>query len=261
MMDKDFEDKRVFISGGTGGIGFAAAKLFAARGATLAVTGRSSERGEAAVNELTALGARQARFFQGNSGSLEEMQRVTSEAAEWMGGINTVVSAGAENRNGLKPFVSMTVDYMRSTFDNLVYPRILPVHAAIPHLQKAGGGSIVMIGTDAARHVTSGESLVGATGAIVITMTKALARELARDKIRVNAVAMTITSGTPGWERAFSSEMSSKVFTKAIERFPYGRPPQASEVAEAMVFLSSDAASQISGQTLSVNGALSFGGW
>ena len=103
--------------------------------------------------------------------------------------------------------------------------------------------------------------MVGATGAVVMVLTKALARELSRDRIRVNSVALTLTSGTPGWDRAFASELGAKVFAKAVERFPFGRPPNADEVAQAMVFLASDAAGQISGQTVSVNGALSFGGW
>lgn len=260
MTTDGMKDKRFFIAGGTAGVGFAAAKEIASSGAALVVSGRSVERGEAAVRELQALGGA-AHFVRGESGNPTDCVRIAGEAAQSMGGIDAVISAGAENNAGLRPFADMTLEYMRDTLDNLLFPRLLPVHAAIPHLRDAGGGSIVMICTDAARHVTPGEGMVGAAGAAVMVMTKVLARELSRDKIRVNAVALTITSDTPGWDRAFASEMGRKVFAKAIDRFPFGRPPNADEVAKAMVFLSSDAAGQISGQTLSVNGALSFGGW
>jgi 3-oxoacyl-[acyl-carrier protein] reductase len=72
---------------------------------------------------------------------------------------------------------------------------------------------------------------------------------------------MTITSGTPSWDRIFATEsFQSRLFTKAVERFPQGKPPSAGEVADVAVFLAADAA-QVTGQTVSVNGGLSFGGW
>jgi 2-hydroxycyclohexanecarboxyl-CoA dehydrogenase len=104
--------------------------------------------------------------------------------------------------------------------------------------------------------------MIGAVGAAIILLTKALARELSRDRIRVNSVAMTITSDTPSWDRIFAREsFENRLFTKAVARFPQGRAPTADEVAQAAVFLASPAASQITGQTVSVNGGLSFGGW
>ena len=103
--------------------------------------------------------------------------------------------------------------------------------------------------------------MVGATAAMTILLTKSLARELSKYRIRVNAVALTLTSGTPGWDAAFASDLGRRVFSKAIERFPFGRPPSADEVGDVIAFLSGDASAQVSGQTVSVNGALSFGGW
>ena len=119
-----------------------------------------------------------------------------------------------------------------------------------------------MITTDAARHVTTGESIIGATGASIILLTKALARELSRHKIRVNSVALTITSDTPSWDRIFSNEnFGSRLFSKALERFPLGRAPTSDEVADTALFLLSKQSAQVNGQTISVNGGLSFGGW
>jgi 3-oxoacyl-[acyl-carrier protein] reductase len=124
------------------------------------------------------------------------------------------------------------------------------------------GGSIVMITTDAARVPTPGESIIGAVGASVILMTKALAREFSRWKIRVNSVAMTLTSDTPSWDRIFAKkDFETKVFSKALDRFPSGRAPTSDEVARTAVFLLSEDSGQINGQTVSVNGGLSFGGW
>jgi 3-oxoacyl-[acyl-carrier protein] reductase len=73
---------------------------------------------------------------------------------------------------------------------------------------------------------------------------------------------MTLTSGTRSWDKIFGAEsFESNLFGKAIARFPFGGPPSADDVADAVVFLASPQASQITGQTVSVNGGLSFGGW
>ena len=173
-----------------------------------------------------------------------------------MGRIDVVVSSGAQNPLGPMPFAQMTAEQIESGFRVRVMGRILPVHAALPYLREAGGGSVVLIGTDAARHPTPGESVIGAAGAAIILMSKALARELSRDKIRVNSVALTITSNTTSWDRMFASEsFGSTLFAKAIARFPSGRAPTAEEVAEAVTFFASDAASQITGAAIPVYGS------
>lgn len=71
---------------------------------------------------------------------------------------------------------------------------------------------------------------------------------------------MTLTADTRSWDRIFAREgFQSALFAKAVARFPFGSPPTAADVAEAVVFLASTDAAQITGQTLSVNGGLSFG--
>jgi 3-oxoacyl-[acyl-carrier protein] reductase len=80
--------------------------------------------------------------------------------------------------------------------------------------------------------------------------------------IRVNSIAMALTEGTPTWDRLVAGEgFQRDLFTKVVARFPFGRAPSADEVAAVAVFLASDAAAQVTGQTISVNGGLSFGGW
>jgi 3-oxoacyl-[acyl-carrier protein] reductase len=93
-------------------------------------------------------------------------------------------------------------------------------------------------------------------------MTKTLAKEFSRWQIRVNSVSLTLTSDTPSWDRIFGEEtFQTGLFSKALARFPSGRAPTAEEVARVAVFLASDQSSQVTGQTVSVNGGLSFGGW
>jgi 3-oxoacyl-[acyl-carrier protein] reductase len=155
----------------------------------------------------------------------------------------------------------MTPQQIESEFRMRMMPRIFPVHAALPAWREKGG-SVVLLTTDAGRVATPGESVLGAVGASIMMMTKTLAKELGRLKIRVNSVALGPTSGAPTWDRIFSGESFQRdLVAKIVERFPFGRPPSAEEAAAVAVFLASDAAAQVTGQTISVNGGLSFGGW
>lgn len=253
-------EKVALVTGGTAGVGLEVADRLAARGVGVVITGRSAERAEPALARLRETSSDVA-FEEADSGDAEALAAMVERVAgRHDGGIDMVVSAGTPHELGPTPFAEMTAEQLRTAIDGRLYPRILPVHAAVPALRKRGG-SVVMLTTDAARHVTPGESVIGAVGAAVILMTKALARELSRWQIRVNSVAMTITADTPSWDTIFATEsFQSKLFAKAVERFPQGRPPTAGEVADVAAFLAADA-TQVSGQTVSVNGGLSFGGW
>jgi 3-oxoacyl-[acyl-carrier protein] reductase len=226
------------------------------------VNGRNAARGAAALAALG--GASNSVFFsEGNVRDYETAARVVADAASRGGGrLDVLVSAGAEGPSGPKPFHEMTPRELEDGFAARVLPRIFPVHAAVPALRAAGGGAVLLITTDAARHPTPGEAIIGATGAAVILLTKALAREFSRWNTRVNALALTLTSGTPSWDRIFSAQtFENRLFSKALTRFPFGRAPTAEEVARVAAFLVSPQASQVTGQTVSVNGGLSFGGW
>lgn len=248
------------MTGGTSGVGFRIAERLSARGAAVFVNGRGAERGQAAADSLREAGG-SATFVAGDSGDAEQIAAVVERVVADGGGLDILVSAGAPAVGGPKPFAEMTARELSEIVDSRLLPRILPLHAAVEPL-RASGGSAVLLATDAARHPTPGESVIGAVGASVMLLTKAVAKELARDGVRVNALALTLTSGTPAWDRIFAREGFQKdLFSRALERFPRGRAPTAEEVAVVAVFLVSDEAAQVTGQTISVNGGLSFGGW
>lgn len=248
------------VTGGTAGVGLESAKLLAARGYAVVVTGRNPEAGAAALEALRAISPDTA-FLAGDAGAAADNNRVVAQTAERFGaGIDVLLSAGAEGTVGPRPFADLTADDLRSAFESRFFPRVLPVQAALPALRHRGG-SVVLLTTDAARHPTPGESIVGAAGAAVLLLVKSLAREFAQHAVRVNGVAMTITSGTPSWDRIFANETyQSQLFERALGRFPSGRPPGVLDVARVAAFLACDAG-EVTGQTVSVNGGLSFGGW
>lgn len=256
----DFAGKVALVTGSSGGIGYRIAEKLAQSGAHVVINSRTAATGEKALAGLKAVSPN-VTLALGDCGDYSAARKIVEAAAAINGGIDILVSSGAQGSVPPTPFAEMTGDQLVAAFDSRFYARIFPVHAAVPHLRKRGG-AVVMIGTDAGRHPTPGESIVGVVGAGVIIMTKALAREFARWKIRVNSVSLTITSDTPSWDRIFASEtFQSGLFAKALARFPSGRAPTAEEVARVAVFLASEESAQITGQTVSVNGGLSYGGW
>lgn len=258
----DLRGKTALVTGSTEGLGLRIAGNLARRGARVVLNGRNAAKGQRALALLReATGSADASFVAGDCADYEAAARVVREAAGRDGILDILVSCGATGAVPPKPFADMSGHELSESFNSRFLARIHPVHAAVPHLRQRGG-AVVLMGTDAARHPTPGESMVGAFGASVILLTKALAREFARWRIRVNGVALTITSDTASYARVFDGEtFQARLFTKALERFPSGRPPSAQEVANVAAFLATDDSAQVTGQTISVNGGLSFGGW
>lgn len=260
--DPRWVGRKVLITGGTSGTGFRTAQTLVGLGADVVVIGRNEERAAKAVSDLRGVGGGRAWSILAECADPNEAAGAVGEAVSVLDGLDVLVSAGARGVGDPQPFADMSADEIRTGLTTRFLARVYPVHAAIPHLRGRQGANIVLLTTDAGRHATPGESIVGAYAAAVIQFTKTLARELARDGVRVNAVAMTLTTDTHSWNTIFGSESFQKaLFEKAAARFPQGRPPSAQEVADTVVYLASTLASQVTGQTISVNGGLSFGGW
>lgn len=250
--------KVALVTGGTAGIGLEIARTLLAAGATVVVNGRNEGRGLAA---LQALASERAFLEVGNCADAEEARAVLHRVNAAHGGPHILVVSGGAGDSGPALFSELADDAFSSVYASQFLNRVFPIKAALPFM-KVLGGCIVIVGTDAGRHSTVGEALHGSLGAAKIMLTKTLAREFSRWNIRVNGLALTITSGTEAFEQAMGrQDWATDLFKKALQKFPQGRPPQAEEVARVALFLASEQSAQVSGQTISVNGGLSFAGW
>jgi len=254
----DLSTQVVLVTGGTAGIGFEIARSFLDAGATVVMNGRDQIRGSAALARL----ANDRAFFEmGDCSTASEASDIVARVASAHGRLTILVASGGAADSGPALFSDLADDAFTSVYRSQFLNRVFPIKAALPLLKKQGG-SIIIIGTDAGRFATVGEALHGSLGAAKIMLTKTLAREFARWNIRVNGLALTITSGTEAFVQAMDREdWATDLFKKALQKFPQGRPPNAQEVAQVALFLASDQSAQVTGQTLSVNGGLSFAGW
>lgn len=260
----DWRGRKVLITGGTSGTGLATAREMIAGGADVVIVGRDRARGQTALDELLTIADHggHAHLALGECAEYGESARVVAESVSLLGGLDILVSAGASGQGDPALFADMPPEAIEGGLMSRFLARVNPVHAAIPHLRGSHDASVTMLTTDAARHATPGESIIGAYAAAVIAFTKTLARELGRDRIRVNSVSMTLTSDTQSWNHIFDNDSYQRdLFAKALDRFPFGAAPTAHDVADAVLYLASHRAAHVTGQTLGVNGGLSFGGW
>ena len=180
--------KRALITGAGAGIGLAAAELFAAEGAKIAVVEIQPDGGQAAADAVNAAGG-EAIFLHADVADPDQMQAAFDAAAEAFGGLDIVYNnaGGATARDG--NITEVPLDEFWRTIGVDLFGTFLGCRLAVAHLERAGGGAII--------NTTSIRAVIGTLGAHaytsakggVLTLTKALALELAPKRIRVNAIA------------------------------------------------------------------------
>ena len=249
----DLAGRVAVITGSTRGIGLATARRLVRRGACVVVNSRTDDQG-ADLKGLD-LGER-AAFVASDVSEVAGAQRLVDLTVERFGRVDVWVNNASPNVK-IDFFDQQQPADWHQTIDGKMFTTINCIHAVLPVMQAQGEGCIVNIVSDAARVGTAGESLVSAAYGGVIALTKSLAREFARHRIRVNCVSITLTTGTPGYERMIADEVRSKIFAKIAAKMPFGvlDPDDTAQAVEYFVL-----AKRVTGQTLSVNSGLSFPG-
>ncbi|MBX6377280.1 MAG: SDR family oxidoreductase [Clostridia bacterium] len=258
-MTADLQGQVALVTGSSAGIGRAAALAFARSGARVVVHGLHEERGRAVVEAIRAAGGEavwEAADLRDPAASAELVERTV---AHW-GRLDILVANGAAVEVTPRPFVETTPEELDIMVRTRYLSRLYVTQAALRHMLARRSGVIAIVTTDAGRYPTPGEAIVGGIGSALIMLTKALARENARYGIRVNAVAAALTRDTPAYQRVMAGDFSQRLFRKAEERTPLGIA-EPDDVAAALLYLVSPAARRVTGQVISVNGGLSFGGW
>jgi NAD(P)-dependent dehydrogenase (short-subunit alcohol dehydrogenase family) len=243
----------VLITGALTGIGRAAAVAFAETGNRVVVSGRRRDAGEALVGELRLLGA-EAEFVQADVRKEDDVRRLVDQTVERFGRLDAAVNnAGTEGKPGL--VVDQTAETYAATFDTNVLGTLLSMKHELRVMTPQGSGSIVNISSTYGHEGARGASVYAGSKHAVEGMTKSAALEVAGSGVRVNAVAPGPTE--TGMLNRFTGAPERKAASAA--GVPLGRIGQPKEIAQAIVFLASDATSFVTGQIVTVDGGKTAG--
>jgi 3-oxoacyl-[acyl-carrier protein] reductase len=245
-MNISLKGKRAIIAGGSRGIGRSIALTLAAAGAHVSICARGADGLKAAAADIGKHGG-QVHWGACDLANGEAIKRYVEDAAAALGGIDILVNNAsgfgmADDEAGW--MASLNVDVMAT---------VRASNAAIPHMEKAGGGAIVNISSISGYRASSRSVPYAAVKAAVINYTQSQALMLSGKRIRANAIAPGSIEFPGGlWEERKTS--NPKLYEGILKSIPWGRLGTPEEIASVALFLVSDMARWVTGQTITVDG-------
>ncbi len=245
------EGKKAFITGGASGIGKSIVQFFVQNGATVFFIDINEKEGNKTAEETGAF------FFKADVSSYDDVKKAVLSAIDKMGWIDTLINNAGWDK--ILFFLDSGPELWRKIIEINYIGVLNTCHIILPHMRERKGGSIVNISSDAGRVGSTGEAVYSGAKSAVIAFSKAIAREHARDNIRVNVVCPGPTE-TQLLEEIKSSPLGQKIISSIERIIPLGRIAKPDDIAPIVGFLSSDLSSYITGQVISVNGGLNMVG-
>jgi NAD(P)-dependent dehydrogenase (short-subunit alcohol dehydrogenase family) len=246
-----FENKVVLITGGTRGIGFATAQLFAREGAQVVIVGRDADKTTDAAREIPGRGEA------GDVSVAVDCERIVSRILSLHGHLDVLVNcAGVIYRN--RTVEGTSEEEWDATFDINVKGTFLMCKYALPALRETRG-CVVNMSSYVGLVGFAGTSAYAASKAAILNLTRSMALDHAREGIRVNAVcpgSVDTEMIHTAWQQFEDVEQARKLWA---EKHPLGRIASPEEVAQAILFLASEDASFITGAALPVDGGITAG--
>ncbi|HEX3554719.1 MAG TPA: glucose 1-dehydrogenase [Thermoanaerobaculia bacterium] len=251
----DLAGKVVVVTGASRGIGEAVALGFAAAGARLVLASRKAEGGLTAVAEKIRSQGGEALAVACHTGRMADVEALAARAKEAFGGVDVLVNNAATNPH-YGPLLAAEEGQWDKTFEVNVKGYVHTLRACLPLMRERGGGAVVNVASVAGLVPHSGLGVYGVSKAAVIMLTRTLAMELARENVRVNAIA-------PGLiETRFSAALwtAPEARERALRSIPQRRLGQPEDLLGAVLYLASDAARFTTGAVLVIDGGQTLGG-
>ena len=242
----DLSGKSALVTGASGGIGGAIARALHGQGATVALSGTRVEPLEALAGEL----GERARVVPCNLGDKDAVEALPKQAAEAMGGLDILVNNAGVTRDNL--FMRMSDEEWETVIDINLTSTMRLCRGVLRGMMKARWGRIVNISSIVGTTGNPGQGNYAASKAGMVGMSKSLAAEVASRNITVNCIA-------PGFiTTAMTDKLADAQKEKLLAGIPAGRMGESDEIAAAAVYLASNEAGYVTGQTLHVNGGMAM---
>jgi 2-hydroxycyclohexanecarboxyl-CoA dehydrogenase len=247
------KDKVAIVTGAASGIGRAIALAMGREGARVAALDLNGDGAAAVAREIGAAGG-EAQAWSLDVADAGRVAAVVGDVVSRWSTVHVLVNCAGWDKP--IPFVETTPDFWDKILAINLKGPIACTHAVLPPMIAQGYGKIVSIASDAGRVGSTGEAVYSAAKGGLIAFTKTIARETARHRINVNCVCPG-PSDTPLFQKEFAGP-SPKLAESLKRVIPWGRLGVPDDIAPAVVFLASDDAGYITGQTLSVSGGLTM---
>lgn len=255
--------KVAIVTGGGRGIGRAIARRFAAEGAAVMVTSRTAAECEAVAKEITAAGSKAAALAADVS-KAADCERIVTAAREKLGRVDILVN-NAGIYGPVKPIEEVTPEEWDHSLAVNLRSAFLLMRLILPEMYARKSGVILNISSISAKAAFPWGGTYAAAKAGMLGLTRIAAAEAARQGVRVNAICPG-----PVFETQMSKELGEQISARLgidnekqkedfLQGVLQGRPQTADEIAAAALFLASDEASAITGQSLNVDGGMIFG--
>ncbi|TKC97945.1 glucose 1-dehydrogenase [Polyangium fumosum] len=247
------EGKVAIVTGGSRGIGESIAKALGQSGAKVAIASRKKEGLDGAVERLRQEGVT-ASAFTCHTGKADDVQRLFQQVIEAFGKVDVLVNNAATNLH-FGPFMTVEDAALDKTFEVNLKGYFYTSRELVRHLvDRNAPGAIVNVASVAGLLGAPLQGMYGTTKAAVMSMTKTMAVELGASGIRVNAIA----PGLVDTRFAAALVQNKDIVERVVGRTPLGRYGQPDEIAGAALYLASDAASFLTGQTIVVDGGMTI---
>ena len=247
--------KRAIVTGGGSGIGRSICERFGEEGVQTFILDINAEGADQTARGMTEAGAAAAAFTVDIS-SETDVRRVVADI-ERSGAVDILVNNAGWDE--MSPFLQTDTALWKKIIDINLYGPLHLHHAVLPGMVKQGAGSVINISSDAGRVGSSGEAVYSACKGGIAAFGKTIARELARDGVRINTVCPGPTD-TPLFDGFAQGELGEKIKEGLKRAIPLKRLATPADFPGIVSFLASDDAAYITGQTISVSGGLTMHG-
>lgn len=258
-MDLQLKDKRALVTGASRGLGYATAKGLAQEGAQVAINSRSQENITSAAETLQNETGQPFHPLMGDLTDPNSPAQIVAQAVEALGGLDIIVTNAGGPPSG--SFESFDEETWAKAVDLSFMSHVRLIRAALPHLRKSEAASVLTITSVTVKQPIPNLVLSNSVRAATVGLTKTLALELGSDGIRFNSILpATIDTERITELMTYRAEKSGRSVEEETalqaQQSPFGRIGRPEEFANAAVFLSSPAASFITGVMLTVDGGM-----